>query len=420
MAVKFGYLKTPLLINALYLFVSAVASSGLGFIFWQFVSQRSSPEAIGTASGYINLVALLAGVANLGLGFGITYVLPTVAKGSDRINLINGAYTLSGAIALATASLYLLMVDLLTPRLGFIDDSPLSSGAFILFTLVWTWYGALTDQIFIAYRVSKYYLWKDVLVNTLKIVLLMLAFSGSTTAIVMSIAISAFCGLVWALVYALPRLEGSYRPRATVPSRAFVGMLRYALPNHVANWLWQAPSLLLPVIVLNRLGAEDNALFFVAWMIASFINVVGTSVARSLFAEGTNNAGNFRRTFVKTIGVSFVLQLCVIAVIWVLAGFVLGLFGSFYVEEGKTVLRILCFSSLGYTFVSLLQTYFRVRNQLRYLTALSVVPISVIIADTYILGGEASVTSFAWLWVLSLGLTCLLGVVLMRLSTRRG
>jgi len=54
-----------------------------------------------------------------------------------------------------------------------------------------------------------------------------------------------------------------------------------------------APNMILPIMVLNVLGAEQAAYYYIAYAIAALLFMIPNAISMSLFVEGSH--GSFRR-----------------------------------------------------------------------------------------------------------------------------
>lgn len=87
----------------------------------------------------------------------------------------------------------------------------------------------------------------------------------------------------------LPRVQKGYRPFPSVSKEVVNEMVHFSFANYAANMLWVLPQLILPLMVVNLLGAEQTAYFFIGWAVASILFVIPLATSFSLFAEGSYN-----------------------------------------------------------------------------------------------------------------------------------
>jgi len=104
------------------------------------------------------------------------------------------------------------------------------------------------------------------------------------------------------------------------------------------------PTFILPIMVVNMLGAEQNAYFFIAWVISGGILGILHSILHSLFAEGSYSIKDFRTNIVKTLKfMLFILFLSMFAT-FLFGKNLLRLFGHGYSEHSYELLILFIFA----------------------------------------------------------------------------
>jgi len=151
--------------------------------------------------------------------------------------------------------------------------------------------------------------------------------------------------------------------------RGIAGQIRSMLSaltgNYFINLGGQAAGYLLPVFVLVRLSAADNAYYYTATRVGDFLLVGSAAVATSLFAEGSHAAGDLAhkvRSSAKII--AFILApgmlLCFLGGYYILL-----VFGQSYAAHGAIVLRIEAISAVPDAITSVYVSVLRVHQRLR-------------------------------------------------------
>ena len=397
--------KTPLVSNWIMYVLSAVGTSFLGFVFWTALARTRPPEEIGLASGLLSAAALLAGVANLGFGFALIRYLPGESRGASRCGLMNTSYTLSGITGLIVAVCFILLVDWFAPALGPLLETLAGMVLLVLLVISGAW-STLTDQVLTAYRQGVLLLAKNLLAAGIKIPLALFVLTGAVVGIGQSVALGMLVVIGWVVVTALPRLEPGYRPRSAIAAHVVPRLVSFALPNHLASWLWESPKHLLPILVLNRFGADANAAFYIAWTIAALVYVIGGALSRSLFAEAAHDATAITRYLIKAAATAFAGQALALIGIVLVGRPILALFGEFYAEQSLSSLIILSSAAFGYTVSRLAQTVLRVQGRLTTLTLLSAMP-AVGMLGAQVLWPASQPTELAWAWLV---VSCVTGI----------
>lgn len=104
--------------------------------------------------------------------------------------------------------------------------------------------------------------------------------------------------------------------------------------------------LILPVLVVLRLGVTLNAYFYITWMMGAAFFMVSPSVAQAVFAEGVRARSDLRIVVLKALRVIAVLLAPAMVVMIVGGRFILGLFGASYAAAGYGLLILLAISAL--------------------------------------------------------------------------
>jgi O-antigen/teichoic acid export membrane protein len=166
-----------------------------------------------------------------------------------------------------------------------------------------------------------------------------------------------------------PRRKGSHRRRSALLTAAY---RRRLLGQHLTSLGGAMTPLLMPVLVVLRLGVTMNAYFYITWMMGAIFFTVSPSVATALFAEGVRARSDLRRVVPKALRV-----ICVIlapAIVVMIAGgrFVLGLFGTSYAAAGYGLLVLLAISALPDAVSNVAVAVLRVTHRLGYSAALNI------------------------------------------------
>jgi O-antigen/teichoic acid export membrane protein len=125
------------------------------------------------------------------------------------------------------------------------------------------------------------------------------------------------------------------------------------------------PTTVLPIIVLDQLGARQAAFFAMPLMIVALLNVIPSMASQSLFAEASADEASLRSQTRRTLlGVYAVLVPGVIA-LCLLAGPVLSIFGTDYARNGTRCLQLLAISGVFAGFNYVADTVLNARKQVK-------------------------------------------------------
>ena len=353
--------------NAFYLMLNSVVTSLLGFVFWNIMARVFSPAEVGIGSALVSASGLVAALANLGLGVGIIRFIPELKN--REIHLINGSFTIVTVIAFLGSIVYIVAVKTLSPALSFIQQNYVFTLLFVIFT-IFTVLSTLTDQSLIAARSANRVFYKNTIISLIKIPLPVYAFSvlaGMGIFVGTGVGIVAGVLLSWFLF--LTSVYPGYRLFPTFQKDMMSKLLPYSFANYLANLLNGAPAFIYPLMVLNVLGAEQNAYFYITWMMVMVLSIIPSGMAQSLFAEGSHDQARLAHNGRRALGISLLLSLPAIAAMYLLGGWLLHFFGAGYAENGTGVMRYLALAVLPQCVNVLFITFNQVQKRVHLIIA---------------------------------------------------
>jgi LmbE family N-acetylglucosaminyl deacetylase/O-antigen/teichoic acid export membrane protein len=395
-----------LLTNSLYLMVNTIAMAVLGFVFWLVAARLYSPGQIGAGTTLISASGLLGLAGMLGLNNSLVRYLPTSARRSAHINTaLLLVMVASGVLACG----YLLIIPWAAPKLSFARDSPLMFIGFVLFT-AGTALNQLTDSIFIAYRSARFnFLIDGGLQSGGKIVLILLFQGFGAYGVFASAGTAAGIAVVVSVLVLVRRFD--YRPKLEADREALGEVAQFAGGNYVVSLLNLSPVLLLPIIVVDRLGTASAGYFYIAFMIANVVFAAAYAVSQSLFAEasyGERQPGDLARRATRILLVLLVPAGAVLA----LGSHLLMLpFGHAYSENGAATLAVLGLSAPIVGVLDICGVLMRSRGQLVRYVALNVV-FAVSVIGLTLLWTDAHLVGVAWAWLTGNAIAAAAGLVL--------
>jgi O-antigen/teichoic acid export membrane protein len=163
--------------------------------------------------------------------------------------------------------------------------------------------------------------------------------------------------------------------------------------------------MILPVLVVLRLGVTLNAYFYITWMMGAAFFMVSPSVAQAVFAEGVRARSDLRRVVTRALRV--ILIILAPAMVAMIAGgkLILGLFGASYAAAGYGLLILLAISALPDAVSNVAVAICRVTQRLGYSTLLNLSMLLMTMVGAWILMpllGIAGV-GVAWLGAQTIG-----------------
>jgi O-antigen/teichoic acid export membrane protein len=426
-----GFFGVSLYRNAIFLIIANVINALFGFVFWIVAARFYTAEEVGLGSASISAAGLLASFASLGLGYGLIRFLP---RSHHPARMVNTLLTVNVLTATATAWIFLAGLGLWSPALAFIREDPLFLVLFIIFTIIFTVSG-LVESAFVAGRHAGFTVTKSLIFGGSKIILAgVLAAWLASFGIISSWGIATGLAILVSFIWLLPRAvtpnpafplgkgegaraitpnptfplgkgEGArrYRVRPALDTGVLKETARFSAGNYVSALLWSAPSQVLPLMIVNQIGAAPNAYFYVALNIAGILFTVPTMISTSLFAEGSYDEKSLRHQMRQSLKLSFIILAPILAAVLLTANYLLLPFGRVYAAEGANLLRILAISALPLAVNVLYLGVKRVEMKLGTLIAITGVITAVTLGVSYLLIPRMGINGAGWAWLVGQG-----------------
>ena len=342
-------MRSSLLRNAVYIMLTTGVNSGLGYVFWLVVARSYDAEEVGIASALIAAMTVVAAVADLGTSTALIQRLPSRRGDAEWSLTLSASVTTATVAGLAIAVVAAVAIlPALSDDLTVIDSDAAHLVVFVGGVVVWS-LSVVSDYLFVAERRTENMFTRNLVFGVAKLAIVVgLVLAGDASALGIFTAWVIGCTISLAVAYGalIPRLERRYRP-------AFEGVVREARAmagafagNYFITLGYLLTTFLLPLLVVVRLSPEDNAYFYVAWLLGSAFFTVTASVGSALFAEGTHDPAALSRQTRSAVRISAALLAPLMVVFLLAASPILGLFGEDYADNGTTLLLLLTASAI--------------------------------------------------------------------------
>ena len=395
--------------------VNAVVVSLFSFLFWVVVARFYTEAEVGYSSAIISAGSLVATLSMLGFNFSLIRFLPQAEKPQE---LINTCFTLSGLISLAIAGIFLATVDFWSPGLAFVKGDAIFSATFVILTLILA-LSALASTPFIAKRRARFVLLQCSIHSFVRIPLpILLVLFFHSFGIVASWGIAFGISLAACLFLFLPRLQNGYKPVPTLKLDLIKGMWQYAGGNYLAQIFTAAPSMVLPIIVINLGGPQQNAFFYIAWMIASLLLAIPNGISLSLFAEGSHFNDKLRENVAKSLRFTFLLLVPAVIFLILVGKWLLLAFGESYSANALYLLWMLVISSLPLAINSIYTSVLRVTDRIRELVVIWGFIAIVVLVVSHVVIPEIGIIGIGYAWLGVQGAVAIYAVSSLKLRLR--
>lgn len=378
--------------NSLYLIISSGLQAALGFAFWIVAARLFSAADVGRASSLISATVVIAYLALLGLNSTLVRYLPTAP---DRDELISAGLLLVAGCGAVIGLIYVLATPLIAPRLDFIDHHALLAAGFVVLAAAAS-INLLTDSVFVASRRAGFCALTDGAVGGTAKIVSAVALAGAGAYGVFAASTGAFAAsALVSIVLIFVALR--WRPTVRNPFATLMPLLRFSAANYVANILNLLPVLVVPLIVLDRLGARDAAYYFVAFQIATLLHSAAYAVGQAFLAEGSQAGADRRQLFKRSRRILVAMYLPAVIVVALAAHWVLLVFGAKYSTFGTGSLILLAVAALPIAACNWSWTVLRLSGHLAAIVASSAIyTVLICVLAWFLAPGGLTLLSAAW------------------------
>jgi O-antigen/teichoic acid export membrane protein len=396
-----GYVRVArgdsLVRNSLYMMLTTVETAGLGYVFWIVAARTFSTAQVGIASAVISLCSTVALLTYLGPAAMLVERLHTYKQPRAWKSFF---VRMCVATAAVTALLATVTIPLIAHARGYGSYFSVAGAAVLAVTgaTVWTVVQMCCNAFIAARRADGMFVVQG-LVSVFKVLLVAplcmvgLGAPGIVVAWVASSVIGAAAGAFWLLPRIRPDAtlsEATNQPRErrarhARPSSRRADYVWHLVGQHLTSVGGQMTPLLLPILVVARLGAGSNAYFYITWMIGSVFFMVSPSISQALFAESVRYDSGLRPTVVKAFRIASFLLIPAIVVMVAGGRLILAIFGQAYVGAGYGLLTLLAISAVPDAVSNVAVAVCRATNRLGYSASINLGILFVTVAGAWVL-----------------------------------
>lgn len=381
-----------LALNSLALMLSTVITGGLGLLFWAAAGRLYPVAEVGSASAVITSAVMLSTLSNLSLGSMYERFLPVSGR-LARSFVVRGYLTVTAfAFVLGIGFLLVAPVDKMFTTTTEILSFPFFVAVLAVF--------ALQDQTSSGLGVARWAAGKNVFHAVVKFVLLLALFTTErSTSIIAAWAIPAIIASVVVLRSILRNLRTEQRyqlPPDLPPKRE---LWSYFGSAYGITALGSLAPLLVPMIVVATLGAEDNAYFSLTWSIVSALYILISVLVGPFVAEVAANPEQFTRLTKRFMTMVAVVALGGSFFLAFIAPFGLGIVGEEYREHGTIIVHLAAVTIPLSVIGSLYDGLARVQRRMRLAVIVQVSATTIIIVGSLTLSSSLGIAAVGWAYL---------------------
>ena len=354
----------PFFRNAYALLLNTGISGALGLVYWVLAARHYDDPDVGRGSAAISALMLLVGLVSVSSAGTLYRFIPQAGRRTFAV--VVWAYLLTSAVVAVLAVAFLATLDWWGPTFDLLRSADMRLWFFA--AAVAASVITVQDYVLTGLRAAVWVPVGNAAFGVAKIVLLVVLAvsmprSGVFFSWIIPLIVVIFPVNLLIFGWLLPRHMRT-TTHAVDLTRAQIG--RFFAADYLGALFLFGTIYLVPVLVATRVEPHTYAYFFLAWTIASMMNLVAVNMATSLAVEGVYDAprlaGNCRSALTRALG----LLLVGAVGISLAAPYTLGLLGTGYLDAAP-LLQLLVFASLPSAIVDIYIGTLRARNMCRWI-----------------------------------------------------
>jgi O-antigen/teichoic acid export membrane protein len=380
------HLISPLYVNSFFIMLTLATSSVIGFIFWIIAAKTYNPSSVGISTALISSLTLISMISMLGFDQSIIRFFPE----RDKSKIFSTAAIITIVATTIFGLIFILGIDLWAPSLSLVKNNALMFYVFLM-TNVLT---VLAGNAFLALRKAKYYFLQNMITGSRLILLFPFVIFGS-----LGVFNSYGASFVIALIFSILLLfKFGIHPKKL--DKSFLkDSFHFSMGNYTFGILTAVPSQILAIIILNVLGAEQTAYYYIAFTIASILFIIPFAFSTSLFVEGSHGEP-LKKNILRSIRSIFSLLIPLAIILYFLGGYILNLIGSNYINA-LGIFNLMIVSSIFMVPYHIFISIKKVQKDMKSLIFIGVLLTTLAIGLSYVLMIKYGLLGVGYGWIIT-------------------
>lgn len=343
--------------NAAFLITSTAITAALGFGFWIFVARFYPTGQVGIASALISVTTLLSGISLVGLDAGLIRFLP---KSESPNADINAAIIATCVLSAVAAVVYSALNSTVFHQVTTLLSGWWGAGVFTLIMIAVS-LNSLTDSVFIANRKTQYHTIVYTVFGVVKLIGPMGLVAFGWAGIFSSYALAAVAATLLSFYFMVRICRYTL---AASPSWRFIRLSkRYSFNNYLGSLIAGIPAQILPLVIIQNLGASQAAYFAMAWTMANLLYIAPSSITESLLAEIAHHPERKNQYVRHASKILALILVPTIGIAIVAAPYILKIFGTAYAAGSTTIFQLLAISAVFVSISSVCNTVLNIEHR---------------------------------------------------------
>ena len=265
------------------LVANTVGTTAVGFFYWVVAAHLYDRQALGRCSALVSALIVMSSLAQLDGPTILPRFLPQAGRSAGRF--IAYGYGASSVAALVLGVGFVTILPRLSPQWQFLRASPSLAVVFVVALVIWGIF-ALEDAALTGLHRAVVVPLENSAYGVAKLLLLVVVATVLPSTGVFAAWLIPLLAIVPAVNWLIFRRYVRRRDAVSASALRAREVIRFALLDYLGTLFAQGYGYVMPLLVLSVLGAAANSSFFVAWTIASALELAATTSAPPCWSKG--------------------------------------------------------------------------------------------------------------------------------------
>ncbi len=380
-------LKDHLYRNSMFLVLSRLLNAMAGFLFWVIAARLYSISEVGTATALISSLGLVI----LFSRFGYDLSLIRYIANMDKNKVLNTSLAITTIAVAVIGLIYILLIRIFQINLAL----NLVYGMLFILIALFNSITLIMGNMFLALRKGQYFFVQTMLIS-LRLFLLIPFAQFKSYGILLSLGICYLFSAIFSIWVLHKEVKINF---FEIDRRFLKESFKFSFGSYFSNILTEAPMLIMPIMVLQLIGQNEAARYYIAMDIGNLTLIVPVALSYSLFIEGSyvkSLKGNIMKAF--TTAYRFLIPVVVVIGLW--GKNILNLINTQYVEAYNLLFMVAVasfFAVIYLIFTSVQNIKMQVKRNMKF----NLLRFLILLGASYYLIPQYGITGVGYAWLLT-------------------
>lgn len=378
------------------LVLNTLATSALGFLYWVIVARLYSPTDLARNSALISAMLTLSALCQLNMGLGLGALLPRAGREAGR--MLGEVYVAVTVLSTAVVAVALVVVVPHIPSLHHVLTGTLTTAVFVAAVLLYNVF-ALQDAALSALRAPALVPLENAVYGVAKIiVVVVLASELPRTGIFLSWA-APLLFLVLPISAYLFRRVAPRQHAAPIGAMRLLAAARPVALDYLAYIFLVCSTLALPALAVALVGTQLGAVFAVAYLTSSSLDLIGTNIGIALTVEASRTPEQRTALLRRTLGRGLPLMATLSVTAILAAPLILSLYGQHYADSGVLLLQLLLAGALPRAVVVIAISQARAQRRMGFIVRRQLLTCVLVVGGALVFSPALGLTGIGIAWL---------------------